>query len=110
MGWEGLGDGEKVEVSLWAVGQSQETGPHPLGCGRLAGAACQLPVSLSQDGTEAGVPAASGSPGLQSGAAPGPAWDVPTIFPATARSHFWRKLVSDSRGKGVLWCFGNSYS
>lgn len=49
MGWEGLGDGEKMEVSLWAVGQSQETGPHPLGCGRLAGAACPLPLSLSQD-------------------------------------------------------------
>lgn len=41
---------------------------------------------------------------------PCPSGMCPTIFPAAARSHFWRNLVSDSRGRGELRCFGNSYS
>lgn len=98
MGWEEDGNGEKMEVSLGAVGQNQKTGrggppgPHQLGwegAGTQQQLSCNGPVSISQDSTEAGRGrCAPGQPyllgGLECGVAPhGPACaGAQTIFPA----------------------------
>lgn len=101
-----------TEPGNWA---ERVPGPHQLGCRPLPGAACQLPMSLSQTARRwgGGVAAASSSRGCRVELPRCPVlWGMgPTIiFPAEARSHFWRNLVSDSRGEGVLRGSGNSYS